>query len=135
MTGLALLLALAGAATHQVSLEHRGTGYDLTYRPQIDTRVKTIGAAAGTRPDGQRCRWVADVRVERQIGTGMRTVLPQRRTVAGSVPGSCTRAQRATLTAQAAAHPAVRRHVAAVARTDRAQALADIDAARALASN
>lgn len=137
---LALSAALMAGGPHQTSIEHRGATYHITYQPQVQTRMKTVGMAAGTRMSTERCRWSADVKVERIVRRAGRQdgpvkILSGVRTIEGSLPGTCEQARDHILKAQSGRHDIVRRHVAAVAAQDRHALLADIDAAHALASS
>jgi hypothetical protein len=139
---LATLATLGAAATapHEIAVDHRGTGYQVSYRPQVETRVKTVGAAAGTRMSQQRCRWAMVVQVERQVRSAggapdSGRLLPRSKELTGERPGSCIQNRGAIDADIAARADAVRAHVAEVARSDRPALLADIDAARSLALN
>lgn len=141
---LHLLLVMAGAlgagTAHQpVTVEHRGAAYQVSYQPQVIVSMKTVGIAAGTRMSSERCRWTAEVRVERHIrrsggDAAHAKLLPATRTIRGSEPGSCVQARAAVDEARIAAMDVVRRHVAQVAAHDHPTLLADIDAAHALAN-
>ena len=60
-----ILMALAAAATHNVSVEHHGNQIGATYTARADIRTKTIGAKTPNRMDGQRCQWTATIVVDR----------------------------------------------------------------------
>jgi hypothetical protein len=135
-----ILVAAAPTLSHQVTVDHAGTSYQLRYEPQLTTSAKTIGAHAGARPSTQRCRWTVAVQVERQIGQpgkahALSHILPTTRQFSGDLPGSCVGRATAIDAAQASKADAIRAHVAAVAGADRQTVLAEIDSARSLALN
>lgn len=137
----AIATILAGAVpelAHQANLDHRGSTFELRYEPHLTTKAKTVGTVAGTRMSTQRCRWSVAVQVQRHIAQSGQTetlsrLLPETRQFSGDLPGDCRGKAKAIETAQAAKTDAIREHVAAVARNDTALALAEIDAAHALA--
>lgn len=143
---MSLLLVLSSALiapqalAHDARLEHRGAAYQVSYQPQIDMKMRTIGIAAGTRMSNQRCRWTATVRVERTVRrTGatasLDTVLPETHVIEGQRPGTCRQVGDAPERLIASRADELRDHVRAIAERDRAEALAKIDAAHALALN
>ncbi|MGJ3626243.1 TorF family putative porin [Sphingomonas sp. MMS24-JH45] len=91
MIAIAIATLLSGAAaTHQV--DHRGQRYDVAHRAQVETRARTVGAATGSKPGIQRCRWTSTVRVERTIvrgGAAATTPLPGARTLERDGHGAC----------------------------------------------
>lgn len=135
---LALALSLAAVSDHGIvhtaSVDHGGTRYGVDYRPHLSVQTKTVGAAAGTRPSTQQCRWTMNVAVERSIrnpeGRAISAaLLPQTRTISGSRHGDCITARAAIGNEQRLAMREVREHVARVASADRNEALAALDAA------
>jgi hypothetical protein len=137
---LSAALSTAGPAAHEVSIDHRDAVYQVTYRPQVETRMKTVGLSAGTRPSSERCRWTMAVQVERQIRrqgqpAGIDRLLPDAHLIRGERAGSCAHGRDAIAAEQVARTEQLRAHVAQVAAADRATVLADIDSAHALASN
>lgn len=142
-----MLLAIAAAVTatgvtdlpaHETAIEHRGSAYSLSYHPNVETRMKTIGVATGARMSMERCRRTVTVHVERRIArrdesTAHATILPDAtRTFSDERHGACATQARVMTNAPVRAE-AVRDHVAAVAARDRGQAIAQIDAAYSLA--
>jgi hypothetical protein len=149
---LALILsaALGGAslpaaaaipgATHETRIEHRGAAYQVTYAPQVTTRMRTVGVALGARPSTQRCRWWAEVQVKRLIrreGTtaAHERLLPAVHRYEGSRHGSCDMAERAVKQEQVARLGKLDTRLAELAAADRVAVVSDIDAAHALAAN
>lgn len=134
MIAIAIATLLSGtAATHTV--EHRGQRYDVAHRAQVETRAKTVGAATGSKPGIQRCRWTATVRVERTIARGgaeAATLLPGARMVEGDTHGACAGQTAAVRDARVDAAAA---QMVAAARADRNTTLAAIEAAHGLAAN
>lgn len=142
------LLALAASATlsmaaqpvHTVSLDHRGTTYNVDYRPHVETRLRTIGMSAGPRPSTQKCVVTADVSVERviagqsgQSGHELKALLPARKSFTEHLPGSCQGRDAATILAGKSG--SVSAHLARAAAADRPGALAAIDSAHHFAAN
>lgn len=130
----ALSLLAAVAASHVVQIEHRDMSVEVTYAVRTDIRTKTIGAHTPNRMDGRRCRWSANVLVERKptqapaLGRAVGRALE----LSGSLPGACGR-DRKSIARQVAAHEGrIRAHLMAVAESDRAQLLAELDATRAM---
>ncbi|WP_380874755.1 hypothetical protein ACFB49_01150 [Sphingomonas sp. DBB INV C78] len=123
--------------TQVAPVEHRGVAYNVTYEPKVSLTAKTIGTAAGTRPFLQRCLWSATVSVERKVHrpgepVALDKVLPETRTLSGSLDGNC-QMHRKTLSAEKIAQrSAVREHMDQVVEADQRIVLADIDSARAL---
>ena len=133
---LSTLLAAGNVAAHHATVEHRGQRYDVAHRAQVETRARTVGAATGSKPGIQRCRWTATVQVQRSIaragdGAAATSLLPGTRTLEGDRHGACM--------GQVAVHDDRVRDVAAEmvaqARADHSTTLAAIDAAHALAAN
>lgn len=135
MIALAIATLLSGSVVaHQATVEHRGQRYDVEHRARVDTSVRTVGAATGSKPGIQRCRWTATVRVERTIardGATAATLLPAWRTVEGDRHGACN---GAAAMQEARVRDAAAQMVAA-ARADHATTLAAIDAAHGPAAN
>jgi hypothetical protein len=138
---LALSAAIAAStASHDITVRHRDATYEVSYRPQVSTQMKTVGLSAGTRPSTERCRWAMNVQVERQIRrpgetAGIERLLPETHVIRGQRPGSCAHGRDAIEAEQAARLDTLRKHVEQVADADRAALIADIDSARTLAMN
>jgi hypothetical protein len=134
---IALIALAAAAATHSVTLDHHGQRLGATYTARADVQAKTVGARAGTRIDGQRCHWTATIVVDRALDHGpahARTISTDKR-FSGSEPGACHSGRRPGAATIARHNNAIQAHLAAVAQADRAPLLAELDSARALASN
>lgn len=145
---LALILsaALGGASVaapaiaHEARVEHRGAAYQVTYQPQVTTRMRTVGVALGSRPGTQRCRWWAEVQVKRLVRRDGTSAAHERVLLAvhryeGSRHGSCGMAKREVEREQMARLDNMHARLADLAAADRVAVLADIDAAHALAAN
>lgn len=136
----AAIAATGPATTHETRIEHRGAAYQVTYAPQVTTRMRTVGVALGARPSTQRCRWWAEVQVKRLIrrdGTSAahERLLPAVHRYEGSRDGSCGMAERAVKKEQMARLGKLDARLAELAAADRVAVVADIDAAHALAAN
>lgn len=129
-----------GAVHHEARIEHRGAAYQVTYQPQVTTRMRTVGLALGARASTQRCRWWTEVHVKRLIGregtsAAHERLLPAVHRYEGSRDGSCGLAERAVKKEQTARLAKLDTRLAELAAADRVAVVADIDAAHALAAN
>lgn len=135
--GLGLvMLAMATTAAHSVEIEHHGGRIDAAYHARTEIQTRTIGAYAPNRMEGRRCLWAATVVVDRTLAGQpalTRTVSRDLR-LTGSLPGACPAKSDAVAREVARRDDKVRAHVLAVAEQDRARLLAELDAARNLAS-
>jgi len=134
---LVLIGIAAAAATHNVSINHHGAPIEATYSARVDYRSKTVGAKTPNRMDMQRCRWSADIQIDRKLNDHApaltRTIGDERR-LSGSEAGACVRGD--TGERRIAQHEdAIRAHLMAAAEADRAPLLAELDAVRNLAAN
>ncbi|MET1754248.1 hypothetical protein ABVV53_02050 [Novosphingobium sp. RD2P27] len=144
------LLAFATAATlgatpvhapvHRVDMDHRGSTYQVDYRAHVETRMRSIGMSAPTRPSNRRCLITADVSVERVIvagqgGHALKSMLPQDQSFTSSLPGGCQgrEAEAARLVQNKAG--AIDAHLASAAASDSHAALAAIESAHHFAAN
>lgn len=118
---------------HRTEVQHQGAAVELVYRGRAMIRSKQVGAASSTRVSAVRCAWRVHVAVDRTMGGSTRTVATDE-ILSGSRPGDCLANRRAIGEDVAARGEAVRAHVAAVAGRDRPQALAELEAARRIAS-
>lgn len=135
---ISVLVALAAsAATHNVQIDHRGTPVQAVYSARPDIRMRTIGAATPNRMDGQRCQWMATVRVERRLeqGRALTRTLSGDQQLSGSAPGACAHQAKGIEREVAGRSDFVRAQLLAVAERDRTQLLAELDAVRSMASN
>ncbi|MEA3389132.1 hypothetical protein [Sphingobium sp. CCH11-B1] len=134
---IALIALAAAAASHSVTIDHHGQRIGATYTARADVQAKTVGARAGIRMDGQRCQWTATIVVDRALDHGpahARAISTDKR-FSGSEPGACHPARQPGETTIARHRDAIQAHLVAVAQADRAPLLAELDSARALASN
>lgn len=135
---MTMLIALAAAAvTHSVTIEHHGQNIGTTYAARAEASARTVGARTGARMNGQRCQWTVAVMVDRRLDHGpahARTIATDQR-YSGSDAGACTgnRQREAAILAQH--RDAIAQRLVAIAQTDRAPLLAELDSARALAIN
>ena len=137
MSSSLLSLLAAVVASHVVQIEHRNLSVEVTYATRTDIRTKTIGAHTPNRADGRRCRWSADVAVERKLAQtpALARGVGHTLRLSGSLAGACSRDKR-LIERQVAAHEdRIRVHLMAVAESDRAQLLAELDAARTMGSS
>ena len=128
------------SAGHTEQLEHRGVGYEVTYQPQVRTMEKTIGVHPGARSTPQRCRAVTEIAVDRAVRqAGGDAALSQRLAGAHRITtylvGPCEHNRQALAAARARQAPAIAAQVRTMAAGDRRALLAQIDAARTLATN
>lgn len=134
------VLVPGASAVHSVNIQHRGESYRVDYRPQMDTRMRTIGAATGARPSTQRCVVTASVAVERVIAGGqsgheLKTMLPGGEKFTRQLPGDCrgrTGQSAGLLEGKASEIAAMLGRTAA---EDRHAVLAAIDSANQFAAN
>ncbi len=141
-----MMLGLAMAApvepvTHDVVVEHQGIPLNVTYRADVDMSAKTVRMVLPSRVKMEQCRWTADVTVERQVARkGARPALTRTlegsKTIRGMRHGYCSTSVAREQIAEAVAGKAdaVKEHLMAVAEQDRPQLIADLEAARSLAS-
>ena len=141
----ALIIATAIAAqqpvVHQDQVAHQGATYSLSYRPHVETSMRTIGQSVGSRPSTERCLWRANITLNREISRAdsserlVKRVHGDGHQVEGQAPGKCGRDRGHIKDMIAAKVAGAQDHVVAMAQADRPAALADIDAAHALALN
>lgn len=135
---IAILVSLAaGAATHSIQIDHRGTPVRADYSARTDIQTRTAGAHTPNRVDGRRCMWTATLSVDRRLphSPALARTIATDSTVSGSRPGPCTGNSQAIerdIAARAIFGPD---HLAAIAARDRPALLAELDAMRDLASN
>jgi hypothetical protein len=133
-------LTVVGHPVHNVELEHRGESYQVAYRPVVETRLRTVGMAAGTRPSSERCVISAQVSVERAIaaaqdGPALKAMLPGETSFTRNLPGSCHGRAQEGAKLVASRSKAVGAHLSRVAATDRTAAIAAIESAHHFAAN
>ncbi|WHO37516.1 hypothetical protein PMI04_013160 [Sphingobium sp. AP49] len=132
-----ILMALAAAATHNVSVEHHGSQVGATYTARTEIQTRTIGAKTPNRMDNQRCLWTATIVVDRKLDHGpalARTVSSDKQ-FSGSEPGACAASRQTGARNIARYQDKIAAHLVDVAQADRAPLLAELDQVRALASN
>lgn len=133
-----ILMALAASvASHSVQVDHRGKAIEAVYTARTQVNTRTIGVHTPSRMDGQRCRWTANIVVERRVG-GLSTLVPPQagdREFSGSRAGACTGDTNWVGAEVARRDTAIRDQLVKVAARDRAPLMADLDAMRTLASN
>jgi hypothetical protein len=134
---LTLIALAAAAASHSVTLEHHGQSVGATYVARTETMMKTVGAATGARMDGRRCQWTAKVVIDRRLdhGPAHARTIPTDQRFSGSDAGPCLPGRDPGATVIARNRDMIAARLAAVAQADRAPLLAELDSARALASN
>lgn len=130
MLGL-LFAAPTSEIAHSVRVDHPAGPVHADYRARIDVRHQQLGVAApGGRASTLRCRWQADLVVDRQgrhaSGT-LHRALRQESVAAGSRPGWCT-ANRAVIAKDVASATAdMRGAVEALADRDAEMLRAELD--------
>ena len=134
MSVFILALSVLASASHPVSVDHKGGTVNAVYEARVETRMKTVGMAAGTRMGNEACRWEASVAVDRRFGDLTKAVGGDKR-ITGQRPGSCKAVGKHVDTDIAARSDEIHGHVRQVAEADRPALLADIEAARGLAMN
>ncbi|OAN66948.1 hypothetical protein [Sphingomonas sp. TDK1] len=126
-----LLAAPFSEIAHSVRIDHPAGPVHTDYRAQIDIRHQQLGVAApGGRASTLRCRWQADLVVDRQARHAAGTLqreLRQEAVASGSRPGWCT-ANRAAITKDvASATKDMRGAVEALAARDAEMLRAELD--------
>ncbi|WP_010544351.1 hypothetical protein [Sphingomonas elodea] len=117
-----LLAAPSSEIAHSVRIDHAAGPVHADYRMRVDVRHEQLGVAGpGGRASTLRCRWQADLVVDRQArhaaGT-LQRALRQDSVATGSRPGWCT-ANRAVIAKDVArATNNMRGEVEALARQD-----------------
>lgn len=126
-----LLAAPFSEIAHSVRIDHEAGPVQADYRMRIDVRHQQLGTAGpGGRTSTLRCRWQADMMVDREArhpaGT-LQRALRQERVATGSRPGWCT-ANRAVIARDvASATKDMRGAVEALARRDADTLRAELD--------
>ena len=133
-------LAATTAPVHTVDMQHRNGTYRIDYRPHVETRLRTVGMEAGTRPTTQKCMVSATVTVERAIsaqqsGQELKSMLPATKSFTEQLPGDCRTHSGEGDKLLARNETAVRTLLGEVADQDRQAAMAAIDSAHHLAAN
>ncbi|WP_294330583.1 hypothetical protein [uncultured Sphingomonas sp.] len=130
MLGL-LLAAPLSEIVHSVRIEHPTGPAHAEYRMRVDVRHQQLGVAApGSHAATLRCRWRADLVVDRQArhATGtLRRALRQDGVAAGSRPGWCTASRAVIAKDVARATTDMRGAVAALAGRDAELLRAELD--------
>jgi len=122
----------APAADHAVRIDHHSGPVDARYRGTVAIRHRQVGAVAPAgRPQTLRCRWSADLIVDRHAtsaaGATMSRRLSRDDVATGQRPGWCG-TQRAAIAQEVAARvEAMDRHLVAVAREDHDTLRAELD--------
>lgn len=134
---LILMAMAATAATHSVQIDHRGSSIQAVYSAQTRLSTRTVGAGAPNRMDDRRCLWTATISVERRLthSPALARTLSTDRQISGTQPGACVGNRKAIEGELARRDELIRDHLTAVAQQDHAPLLAELDAARNLASN
>lgn len=130
-----ILGLLLGAPTseiaHSVRLDHAAGPVHADYRMRIDVRHDQVGVAGpGGRPSTLRCRWQADLVVDRHARHASGTLhraLREERVASGSRPGWCTTNRAAIAKDVARATEDMRGAVQALARQDTETLRAELD--------
>jgi hypothetical protein len=134
---MTLIAIAAAAASHSVTIPHHGQSVGATYSARLETTSKTVGAVAGTRMDSRRCQWTATVVIDRRLDHGpahARTIHTDQQ-FSGSAAGPCLPGHNPGAAVMVRNSDRIAAQLAAAAQADRAPLIAELDAARALASN
>ncbi len=126
-----LLAAPASEIAHSMRIDHATGPVHAEYRMRVDVRHEQLGVAGpGGRASTLRCRWQADLVVDRQArhaaGT-LRRDLRQEGVAAGSRPGWCTTNRAGIARDVARATQDMRGAVAALAGQDAEMLRAELD--------
>lgn len=134
---ITFMLLAASAASHSVPIEHHGNSMQATYMARADVEARTVGAKAGTRMDGQRCNWTANVVVDRKLdhSPALARTLSSDTRFTGSEHGACPRGDGLKKRVVARHQDKIHATLMATAQQDRGTLMAELDQARALASN
>ncbi len=134
---LIIAAATPVVAAHDVRIDHHAGATQVSYSAQAEVKTRTIGSSSPTKTDTQRCRWMADVVVERtpQNMPHLTRVVSRDQRLSGSLPGACAGKSKAIDREVAAREGEMRSHLLAVAEKDSKLLLAEINAAGQLASN
>jgi len=134
---MTLIALTAVAATHSVRLDHPVSPVDAQYSARTDIETRTIGTHTPNRMDNRRCRWTATVIVDRRLanGSALARTVSRDRQFSGSEAGPCTQAMASIERQMAARADTIRAHLLAVAESDRAPLLAELDAMKTMATN
>lgn len=136
MVPFLLLMAAAAPAVpplvlpeHRVRLERA----DVRYRGTVAVAFRQVGVPApGGRASSLRCRWSADLTVEREAlapsGRASARVIARERALEGSRPGWCDGHARAVEREVAARSDRLRRALLRIAGRDRPRLPAELDA-------
>jgi len=130
MLGL-LLAAPFSEIVHSVRIDYPTGPAHAEYRMRVDVRHQQLGVAApGSHAATLRCRWRADLVLDREArhtGGTLRRALRQESVATGSRPGWCT-ANRAAIAKDVASSTSdMRGAVAALAGQDAALLRAELD--------
>ena len=145
---MTLLLAFAAGtsapvdvAPHRVAIDHRGAPVTLVYDADVRVKTRDIGAATPNRPDSRRCLWnvqlvaARHVEAERAAQPALRHAFEAEKVAEGSRHGTCMMNRAAIAADVAAKQTKIQGQLQALADRDRSVVLAELDTARAFASN
>lgn len=129
---LGLLLSTpTSEIAHSVRIDHEAGPVHAEYRMRVDVRHHQLGVAGpGGRASTLRCRWEADLVVDRQARHAAGTLqreLRQESVAAGSRPGWCTANRAAIAKDVASATADMRGAVEALAGKDAEMLRAEVD--------
>lgn len=132
VAGLLLGIASTNPMTHDVRLDHRSGAVSARYDGHVAVTHRQVGSvSAPGRPSSLRCRWSANIVVDRSArhasGSSFNRSIRRDAVVEGVRPGWCG-AQRAAIARDVASQSeTMRRHMLAVHAEDRTVLLAEID--------
>lgn len=117
---------------HSIRVDHAAGPVDADYRMRIDVSHNQVGSAGpGGRPSTLRCRWEADLLLDRSArhsaGTVLQRSLRRDAVASGSRPGWCTANREAIARDVARATSDVQGEVRALAQQDAEGLRAELD--------
>lgn len=130
--GLLAAAMSVAAVDYSVQVNHHSGPVNAVYRSKVAVRHTQVGAVApGGKPSTLRCRWSADMIVDRQAraasGTVMARNMVREGVVSGSRPGWCDTQRKAIAREVATQIKNVNRHVAVLAQEDHDVLRAELD--------
>ena len=125
--------AALSLASHDVTVEHEGASYQLRYRPEVTTSMRTIGAAPSGRQSTERCVWTVRLSVERQLAKGEKAgtgLIAGEKQYSGSHPGHCVQAGAVVQSQIEDKRVAMQEETVRIAQRDMDRVRADIEVIR-----
>jgi len=129
---LAALAGAAGPVEHRVRVDHPRGAADVSYRGVVHVAHRQVGSVAPAgRPSTLRCRWSAEMVVDREMRIPAGHVVQRRidagPAVQGTRSGWCDASRTAIARELAAAEDRLHAHLLRVAAEDRPALLAELE--------